>query len=104
MAEKLYTAEEAIEKLGIPRSTFFTKVKKGEIIKQLPQGRERGALYLIKASDEASQSRENTNHGKPLTHAEELLKGALFRRARPEDAQGMYELGERIMSRQGGYG
>jgi hypothetical protein len=37
-----------------------------------------------------------------LTYAEEMLKGAIFRRARPEDAQGMYQLGERIMSRQGG--
>ena len=92
MTDELLTSEEAIEKLGIPRSTFFTKVKKGEIVKELPAGRERGARYRIVTSNEKRLS------------TKDALENMVFRRALPEDAQGMYELGESIMSKQGGYG
>jgi hypothetical protein len=40
-----YTKKEALEKLGIPESTFFYWVKDGRIRSYLPPHRKRGALY-----------------------------------------------------------
>jgi len=100
MSEDTYTFDEAIQILGIPRSTFFDKVKRGEIVKIIPEGRQRGAKYLLK--EEATG--QKTQPEKHVTHAQAVLKDAIFRKAQPEDAQGMYELGERVMRKRGGYG
>src|SRR5690348_612927 len=40
-----YTKKQALEKLGIPESTFYYMVKDGRIRSYLPQHRKRGALY-----------------------------------------------------------
>lgn len=40
-----YTKKEALEKLGIPESTFYYLVKDGRIRSYLPPHRKRGALY-----------------------------------------------------------
>src|SRR5258708_4008881 len=40
-----YTKKEALEKLGIPESTFYFLVKDGRIRSYLPPHRKRGALY-----------------------------------------------------------
>src|SRR5579875_1904860 len=43
--EMYYTLQQALEKLGIPKSTFFDMVKDGRIRSYLPPHRKRGALY-----------------------------------------------------------
>jgi hypothetical protein len=40
-----YTLQQALEKLGMPKSTFFDMVKDGRIRSYLPPHRKRGALY-----------------------------------------------------------
>src|SRR5690242_15189819 len=40
-----YTKKEALERLGIPESTFYYLVKDGRIRSYLPPHRKRGALY-----------------------------------------------------------
>lgn len=85
----LVEADEAIKILGISRSNFFTKVNKGEIEKIIEPHKTRGAKYRIKQPTNAQKSTQEVT---------------VFRRARPEDAQAMYQLGEKIMKPQGGYG
>ncbi len=45
MSSAYYTKKEALEKLGIPESTFYFLVKDGRIRSYLPPHRKRGALY-----------------------------------------------------------
>jgi len=46
-----YTAEEAMKKLGKPRSTFFKEVENGLIPFELDPGRQRGRRYPKQAID-----------------------------------------------------
>lgn len=95
MAENWYTADIAMEKLGLARSTFYTKVEKGEIQKRIPEGKQRGAEYLVieDGKEEAAKTRKT-----------EKKSEYIFRIAKLEDAQEMYELGEKAMRPSGGHG
>ncbi len=97
----LVSSVEGASILGVSKNNFYVKVRKGEIEKIPQPNKKRNALYRIKAP--AAQSKK-TDSKTPFVHAQNLLKDAIFRRAVPEDAQAMYELGEKIMSRSGGYG
>ena len=94
-----YTAQEAMDKLGMKKGLFYYYVNERNIEKHLPPGRKRGAYFLASDIDELAASL----HGFVKQYAEDKKK-TIFRPARPEDAQEMYELGQRIMSRSGGYG
>ncbi|MBV9688117.1 MAG: hypothetical protein JO202_00230 [Ktedonobacteraceae bacterium] len=105
---------------GLSESTFRRKIKEHPIRHRMPEGRSRGAFYseedVKKAIEQNRKERtKKTIQGlkdmsrriekpKAPTKAEIALKDTIFRRAKPEDAQGMYELAERILSREGGHG
>lgn len=97
--KKYYTAQEAMDKLGMKKGLFYYYVNERQIEKHLPPHRQRGAYFLVEDIEELGASLR----GFVKQYSEEK-KRTIFRAARPEDAQGMYELGERIMRRSGGYG
>ncbi len=92
------TANEIIEGFNIAKSTFYTKVQELGIQGVLPEGRQRGTRYAYKDVEKILESL-GRSQTKPL--ARKSKKHIIFRRARPEDAQQMHELGERIMSESG---
>jgi hypothetical protein len=99
MSEKApLTANEIIEGFNIAKSTFYTKVKELGIEGELPPGRQRGNRYAFKDVEKILESL-GKSQSKPLTRKSQ--KHTIFRRARPEDAQQMHELGERIMRESG---
>ena len=51
MISEYYTAEEAMQKLNKPRSTFFREVENGFIPYELDEGRQRGRRYPKPAID-----------------------------------------------------
>ncbi len=96
MAKKeYYTSQEARQRLGVSKTTFYEYVKAGHIYK-LPPQKQRGAFYLAKDVDELAAAR------KGFAKSDDIDKEkTIFRRARPEDAQQMHELGESIMRKSG---
>lgn len=82
-----YNAQEAMRKLGISKSTFYYYVEEGRIHKYLPPHRKRGAFFLTTEIDEMANAqqrlRPSLSDGKQKT---------VFRSARYEDAQEIYEL------------
>jgi hypothetical protein len=99
MSKQYYTAQEAMDKLGMKKGLFYYYVNERSIEKHLPPGRKRGAYFLASDIDELAASL----HGFVKQYGEEK-KETIFRVARPEDAEGMYQLGERIMRPGGGGG
>lgn len=97
--KEYYTAQEAMEKLGMKKGLFYYYVNERHIEKHLPKGRQRGAYFLAKDIEELATSIKGF-----IQQYSEEKKKTIFREARPEDAQEMYELGEKIMGRIGGYG
>jgi MerR HTH family regulatory protein len=68
-----YTKKEAVEKLGIPESTFFYWVKDGRIRSYLPPHRKRGALYDKEQVDAIAAIQVAT--GQKMPDEERLLFG-----------------------------
>ena len=105
---------------GLSESTFRRKIKEHPIKHRMPEGRSRGALYSEEDVKEAIEQNRKERTGKTIqnikdtnrriekskapTKTEIDLKDAIFRRAKPEDAQGMFELAESILSTEGGHG
>jgi hypothetical protein len=69
-----YTKKEALERLGIPESTFFYWVKDGRIRSYLPPHRKRGALYDKEQIDAIAAIQVAT--GQKLPDDERLVFGA----------------------------
>ena len=64
-----YTADEAMQKLKKPRSTFFKEVEDGLIPFELEEGRQRGRRYPKQAVDVLAQRQSRTrNRDKGPTH------------------------------------
>ncbi len=97
MSKQYYTAQEAMDILGMKKGLFYYYVNERSIEKHLPPGRKRGAYFLASDIDELATSLR----GFVKQYSEEK-KETIFRVARPEDAEGMYQLGERIMRPGGG--
>src|SRR5229473_3786271 len=98
--KQYYTPQEAMQKLGVSKTTFYEYVKAGRIDKHLPsQRKQRGALYLAKDVDDLAAALKGF-----VTQYSEDREITVFRTAHPEDALEMFELGQHIMSRSGGYG
>ncbi len=97
--KQYYTAQEAMRKLGVSKTTFYEYVKDGRITKKLPSRKQRGAFFLARDVDDLASALRGF-----VKQYSETRETTVFRPARPEDAPGMFELGERIMSRSGGYG
>lgn len=96
--KQYYDLQEAMQRLGVSKTTFYEYVNDGRIQKRLPLGKQRGAFFLAKDVDSLAAALK----GFVKLYGDDKEK-TTFRAARPEDAQDMYELGERIMSRSGGY-
>jgi len=93
--KEYYTSQEARQRLGVSKTTFYEYVKAGHIYK-LPPQKQRGAFYLAKDVDELAAAR------KGFAKSDDRDKEkTIFRRARPEDAQQMHELGASIMRKRG---
>lgn len=97
--KQYYTAQEAMRKLGVSKTTFYEYVKDGRITKKLPPRKQRGAFFLARDVDDLASALRGF-----VKQYSETKETTVFRPARPEDAPEMFELGERIMSRSGGYG
>lgn len=80
----LYTAGEAIKRLGMPTTTFHSYVRDGRIKKIAPPGRSEG--YYEKA---AIDKMARVNESFALQYAAEP---AIFSVATPEDVPGIYEV------------
>ncbi len=93
-------AAEGAEILGISKNAFYTRARKGKITKIPQPNKERDALYKIPVPVKKVETRKKITS----TRSENVLKDVVFRRANPKDAEEMYKLGEKIMSRTGGYG
>jgi len=83
--EGFYTANQAIKKLGIPRSSFFNMVEKGKITKVVPPGRTEG-YYPRKEIDDIVRAQQ-------LFTIQYATQPATFEKATPDDAQGIYDVG-----------
>jgi hypothetical protein len=79
-----YTAAEAAERLGMPKTTFHTYVKQGKIKKVVPPGRTEG-FYPKKDIDKLARARE-------LFLLEYASEPSSFTRATDEDIKGIYDL------------
>ncbi|MGH2612489.1 MAG: hypothetical protein ACRDFB_05510 [Rhabdochlamydiaceae bacterium] len=97
--KEYYNAREAMDKLGMKKGLFYYYVNERNIEKHLPPHRKRGAYFLAKDIEDLAASLHIF-----VKQYTEDKKSTIFRMARPEDAQGMNELGEQIMQRSGGYG
>lgn len=84
--EGFYTARQAMERLGLNKSTFYYYVKAGKITQHKPPLRKTG-YYHKKEIDQMATEIALYFH----THVEEQT-GTETRVARPEDAQGVYEV------------
>lgn len=51
MNQQYYTADEAMKKLGLPKTSFYRLINEGEIPYELPGGRKRGRLFPREAID-----------------------------------------------------
>jgi len=97
--EGFYTAKEARAKLGVTEDKFQYMVRTDQVRKVILPGRKYG-VYPQSEIDEMAAALTGFVH----QYNEDKVKKHVFRTARPEDAQAMYELGQRIMERSGGYG
>jgi hypothetical protein len=69
--DSLYTAAEAAEKLGMPMSTFQTKVRKGEIEKFTPEGKKEGfypKAVIDRMASERQQGSSSRSHQDQPVH------------------------------------
>jgi hypothetical protein len=83
--EGFYSAAQAIKKLRIPRSSFYDMVEKGKIEKITPPHRSDG--YYRKAQiDDMVRAQE-------MFILQYATKNAIFERATPDDALGIYDVG-----------
>lgn len=101
MAKKeYYSAREAMQKLGLAKSTFYDYVRDGKIPQpQLPPFRQRGAMFPAKEIDELA----NAIKGLIASYTEEERE-YIFRIARPEDAAPLSKFSKYVFERVGGYG
>jgi len=101
MAKKdFYTAQEAMKKLGLAKSTFYDYVKDGRIPQpQLPSFRQRGAMFPAKQIDDLA----NAMKGLLISYHEEQ-QTYTFRIAKPEDAEALSKFSSYVFERVGGYG
>lgn len=82
--KNFYTAEKAIEKLQMSRSTFFDHVRKGKIKKVIPPGQKEG-YYPKKIIDDLARARE-------LVILEYAAEPSSFTRATDEDIKGIHDI------------
>ena len=95
-----YTAQEAMKKLGLAKSTFYDYVKDGKIPQpQLPSFRQRGAMFPAKEIDDLA----NAMQGLMVSYNQEQRQ-YIFRIARPEDATALSKFSNYVFERVGGYG
>jgi len=101
MTEKAYySAQEAMKKLGLAKSTFYDYVKEGKLPQpQLPPFRQRGAMFPAKEIDELANAIKGL-----IINYDEDKREHVFRIARLEDASILSEFSESIFARVGGYG
>ena len=101
MAKKdFYTAQEAMKKLGLAKSTFYDYVKDGRIPQpQLPSFRQRGAMFPAKQIDELANAMQGL-----LVSYNEVQQQYTFRIAKPEDATALSKFSNYVFERVGGYG
>jgi len=96
--EGFYTAKEARTKLGVTEDKFQYMVRTEQIKKVILPGRKYG-IYPQSEIDELSAALTSFAHQYNKDKETEV-----FRVARPEDAKGMYDLGEQVMRQSGGQG
>jgi hypothetical protein len=89
------TSREIREIYNIPKSTFHSKIIALGIKGELPPGKQRGASFAPEDVERILESLGINKSKKGTRHPKNQI---IFRRAHPEDAQEMHELGERIMS------
>ncbi len=95
-----YTAQEAMKKLGLAKSTFYDYVKDGKIPQpQLPSFRQRGAMFPAKQIDELANAMQGL-----LVSYNETQQQYTFRIAKPEDATALSKFSNYVFERVGGYG
>ncbi len=94
--ERYYELDEALQKLGVSKTTFYDYVKAKRIQKRLPSGKQRGAFFLAEDVDNIAAERRGF-----AKQDEEDKEKTLLRIALPKDAQEMHEFGENIMARNG---
>lgn len=98
VTRQYYTAQEAMERLGMKKSLFYHYVGQGQIKKYLPQNKQRGALFSIKEIDEMAAAR-GISQEKSDEQQSEFRQKTVFREARLEDAGEMYKLRQDVMAR-----
>jgi len=81
-----YTAEEAMKKLGKPRSTFFKEVENGLIPFELDPGRQRGRRYPKQAIDVLARRQKVRHKQKEPSHL-------IFTPASPADLWAEVQIG-----------
>lgn len=95
-----YTAQEAMQRLGLAKSTFYDYVRDGRIPQpQLPPSRQRGALFPAKEIDELA----NAMKGLILSYDEDQQEHT-FRVAMPEDAQALSNFSKYVFEMMGAHG
>ena len=94
--KNFYTATEAIERLGMPRNTFFRYVRYGKIKKVVPPGQVEG-YYPKNEIDKLARAREAFT----IDYASDP---SIFRKAEEEDIRGMQKLYEDLLRSTGRQG
>jgi hypothetical protein len=82
--KNFYTAEQAIRRLKMPKTTFFHYVRAGKIKKVVPPGQREG-YYPKRVIDEMVRARE-------LVILEYAVEPSSFTRATEEDIKGIHDL------------
>src|SRR5947207_5758410 len=91
-----YTATEAIERLGMPRNTFFRYARDGKIKKVVPPGQVEG-YYPKNEIDKLARAREAFT----IDYAADP---SVFRKAEEEDIRGIQQLYEDLLRSRGRQG
>src|SRR5712691_392288 len=91
----LYSATQAIKKLGLPHSTFYDLVEKGTIKKVVPPGRSDG-YYLKAAIDDLAKARQLFT----LQYATDI---SVFQKATESDIQGLHDVCSQLWGTRGTY-
>lgn len=92
------TSKEIRETYDIPKSTLHSKIIALGIKGELPPGKQRGASF---APEDVERILESLGINKSRKGTLQPKNQIIFRRAHPEDAQEMHELGERVMKESG---
>ncbi|MGH2496869.1 MAG: hypothetical protein ACRDIV_19370 [Ktedonobacteraceae bacterium] len=92
------TSREIRETYNIPKSTLHSKIIALGIKGELPLGKQRGASF---APEDVERILESLGINKSRKGTRLSKNQIIFRRAYPEDAQEMHELGERVMRTSG---